>query len=138
MKIKDLIIAIETNDFTKLQNIEAIKFIIGQDQICLYSGKGTGVVISLKQALENFSTDTLIKSIINDGCVAKELTSLPYIIKAKRQLLSLSINELSSISKIEPIILEKIENNCRVKIKDILTLCKMLKIKELSSISALI
>lgn len=37
---KDLITALETNNFTKLQNIEDIKFIIGQDQICLYEGKG--------------------------------------------------------------------------------------------------
>lgn len=138
MTIKDLITALETNDFTKLQNIEGVKFIIGQDQICLYEGKGTGIVISLTQALENFSTDILIRCIIDDGCVAKELTSLPYIIKTKRQLLNININELSSMSKIEPIILEKIENNGRAKIKDILTICRILKIKELSSISDLI
>lgn len=40
--------------------------------------------------------------------------------------------------KIDAVVLEKIENNNRVKIQYIIAVCKALKIKELSSISALI
>jgi hypothetical protein len=35
---KDLITALETNDFTKLQNIEDIKFIIGLFKMLLFVG----------------------------------------------------------------------------------------------------